>query len=249
MLKTTSMLIMAGLMAAVGSEARAQTQPPPATLGFVNINFGTQPSSRTVGKTSSFSIYGETATLTTAQEIGGGAVFDITAGYRFQPTLGGFRPNLAAAIGFSNFSNTSDSSVVVSIPDPLVFDRHKTVTTSVADLGYSERGVHLQAVWIVPITNQIDVSLSAGPSFIRVSRDVVSSVTIPAGTQTVTPNVTTEEKTAVGVNVGLDGSYLFTRNFGAGVFIRYAGAKADLPSTPDLRVGGLQAGVGARVRF
>ena len=242
MLKTTSILVMAGVMAAVGSEARAQTQPPPATLGFVNVNFGTQPSSRTIGRSNSFPVYGEAATLTTAMETGNGGIFDITGGYRF-------RPNLAGAIGFSNFSNLSDSGVIATIPNPLFFDQPQTVNTSVKDLQHNERGIHLQAVWFMPITNQIDVAFSAGPSFIRVSQDLVSSVTIPAGTQNATPVVVTEKATAVGVNLGVDGSYLFTRNFGAGVFIRYAGAKVDLPSVSDLRVGGLQAGVGARVRF
>jgi hypothetical protein len=242
MLKTTLIPVMAVLMAAFGSEARAQTQPPPASLGFVNVNFGTQPSSHTVGRSASFPIYGETATLTTAQENGDGAVVDIAGGYRF---LG----NLGAAIGFSNFRNTSDGGVVVTVPDPLITDRPVTVNTSVTDMDHSERGIHLQAVWFMPITNQIDIALSAGPSFIRVSQDLVATVTIPAGTQAVTPIVSTEKKTAIGVNVGVDGSYLFTRNFGAGIFIRYAGGKVDLPSVPDLRVGGLQAGVGARVRF
>jgi hypothetical protein len=242
MLKTNIILVMAAAMAAFGSDAGAQTQPPPATLGFLNVNFGMQPSSTAVGRSNSFRLYEETATLTTAQENGKGAVVDIAGGYRF-------RPNLAAAIGFSNFSNTSDGGVVVTVPDPLITDRPVTVNTSVTDLKHSERGIHLQAVWFMPITNQIDVALSAGPSIIRVSQDLVGSVTIPAGTQAVTPNVSTEKKTAIGVNVGFDGSYLFTRNFGAGVFIRYAGAKVDLPSVSDLRVGGLQAGVGARVRF
>ena len=37
--------------------------------------------------------------------------------------------------------------------------------------------------------------------------------------------------------------------FGAGVFIRYAGAKVDLPSVADLHVGGFHIGGGVRVRF
>jgi hypothetical protein len=242
MLKTMNILIMAGVMAAVASEATAQTQPAPATLAFVNVNFGTQPSSHDVGRSENFPVYGETATLTTTQENGNGAIFDITGGYRF-------RPRLAGAIGFSNFSNTSDSGVVVTVPHPLIFDRPQTVTTSVGDLQHSERGIHLQAVWFVPVTNEIDVSLSAGPSFIRVSQDIVASVNIPVGTQNATPNVVTEKKTAIGVNLGVDGTYLITRNIGAGVFLRYAGGKVDLPSAEDLSVGGFQAGVGARFRF
>jgi hypothetical protein len=239
---TMRSLLWVMLMIAAAVNAGAQTQPAPASLGFVNLNFGTQPSSRTLAKSDSFPVYGETASFTTTQENGSGAVFDITAGYRFWP-------NVAAAVGFSNFSNTSDSAVAATIPNPLFFDQPRSVSSTVADLKHSERGVHLQAVWFVPITNQLDVALSAGPSFIRVSQDLVSSLTVPAGTQNATANVATETKTAMGFNIGVDGSYLFTRNFGAGVFVRYAGAEADLPSAPDLRVGGFQAGVGARVRF
>ena len=242
MLKTMNILMVAAVMAAVGSQAGAQTQPPPAALGFVNVNFGAQPSSHDVGRSQNFQVYGETATLTTTQENGNGALFDITGGYWF-------RPRLAGAIGFSNFSNNSDSGVVVSVPHPLIFDRPQTVTTTVGDLQHSERGIHLQAVWLVPITNEMDVSLSAGPSFIRVNQDIVASVTVPVGTQNATPNVVTEKKTAIGVNLGVDGTYLFTRNIGAGVFIRYAGGKVDLPSAEDLSVGGFQAGIGARLRF
>ena len=244
MLKRT-ILIMAGVFAAVGSEARAQTQPPPASRGFVNVNFGGQPGTRDIGRTASFPVYGEEATVVTDQENGAGAMFDITGGYRFR----GNWSNWAGAIGFSNFQNHTDSSVVVTVPHPLIFNSPRTVSTSVPDLSHSERGIHLSAVWFYPITNQIDLAFSAGPSFILVKQELVASVTIPPGTQEATPNVESESKTAFGVNLGVDGTYLITRNFGAGVFVRYAGGKADLPSSPDMHVGGFQAGVGARLRF
>ena len=249
MLKTTKILVMAGALTAVTSEARAQTQPPPAIMGFASINFGTQPSSRTINKTSSFPVYGETATLTTSQENGSGAVFDISGGYRFRPTVAGTQLNLGAAIGYSHFSNTSESTMVATVPNPLIFDSPRTTTTTVPDLTHSENGVHLQVLWFLPITNQVDVAFSIGPSFINVSQDIVSTITVPAGTQNATPNVTTEKKTGVGVNIGVDGTYLFTRNFGAGAYLRYAGAKVDLPSVADLSVGGFQVGVGGRIRF
>jgi hypothetical protein len=249
MLKTTTILVMAGALAAVASEARAQTQPPPASLGFVNINFGTQPSSRTINTSSSFPVYGETATLTSTQENGSGAVFDIGGGYRFQPKIAGYQPNLGAGIAFSRFSNTSDSAITAVVPNPLIFDLPRTTTANVPDLKHSENGVHLQVLWFLPITNQVDVALSVGPSFISVRQDIVSSFTVPAGTQNATPVVTSEKKTGVGINLGLDGTYLFTRNFGAGAYLRYAGAKVDLPTVADLKVGGFQVGVGGRVRF
>ena len=157
--------------------------------------------------------------------------------------------NLAVGIGFSSFSRPSDASVTASIPNPLIFDQPLTVTSTQSGLAHSEKGVHLQAVWFVPVTDKIDVALFVGPSFIHVTQGLVSAATIPSGTQNVNLTVGSEEGTAKGVNVGVDGNYLFTRNFGAGIFIRYAGGSVDLPSAPDLKVGGFQAGIGARVRF
>src|SRR5215217_1819844 len=66
----TRTFVMAMLIAAAAADARAQTQPPPANLGFVNVNFGGQPSSRDVGVATTFPIYGENANLTTTQENG-----------------------------------------------------------------------------------------------------------------------------------------------------------------------------------
>jgi Outer membrane protein beta-barrel domain len=238
----TRTLVMAMLIAAAAADASAQTQPPPAGLGFVNLNFGAQPSSRDFGTSQSFPLYGENATFTTSQENGGGGMFDITAGYRFMPAF-------AVAVGFSNFSNTSSSTVTSSIPNPLVFEQPLVTTTTVSDLDHSERGIHIQAVWFLPVTDKIDVALSLGPSFILVKQDLVSSISVPPGTQTANPVKTTEEDTGVGVNIGIDGTYLITRNFGAGVFMRYAGAKVDLTTVDGLSVGGFQVGGGVRVRF
>jgi hypothetical protein len=238
----TRTLVMAMLVAAAAANANAQTQPPPANLGFVNVSFGSQPASRDVTTSQSFPLYGETATFTTVQENGSGAVFDITGGYKIRPSYG-------VAVGFSNFSNTTDAALASSIPDPLIFDRPRAATGSVSDLKHSERGIHLQAVWFLPVTDKIDVALSAGPSFIMVSQDLVTSLAVPTGSQTGTPVVTTEKKTGIGINVGFDGAYMVTRNFGAGLFLRYAGAKVDLPAVADLSVGGFQVGAGVRVRF
>lgn len=253
MMKTARILMCVGLMTAAGSEARAQplTPPPPATRGFLNVNGGSQPPSRFVEVSQTFPVYGENATLATSQTIGSGALFDISAGYQVVSDLdlGGLATRLAVGVGLSNFSNSSGSAGVVVIPDPLIFGQPRTVTVNLDDLRHSERAVYLQAVWFFPIADKIDVSLSVGPTFIRVKQEFVGSVTIPPGTQTATPVVTSESKTATGALVGFDGTYMVTKNFGAGAFVRYAGATVDLPSIPGLHVGGLQYGVGARIRF
>jgi hypothetical protein len=243
MTMTTRILVLiAGLATTVAAEAQAQTLPAPASLGFVNINVGAQLQSRDIAKSDTFTVYDEPATLTTSQTIGKGPIFDISGGYRVWHSL-------SIGVGFSSFSKDSSSSAIATIPDPLVFGQSKTVNADATGLEHSERAIHLQAVWFVPITEKIDVALSVGPSFIRVRHQLVSSVTVPAGTQNVNLVVDTQKGTAKGANVGLDGTYLFRRTFGAGFFIRYAGGSIDLPDASGLKVGGFQVGVGARARF
>ena len=48
---------------------------------------------------------------------------------------------------------------------------------------------------------------------------------------------------------GIDGRYLISKRIGAGVFLRYAAAKANLTPATTLNVGGFQAGAGVRVKF
>ena len=110
----------------------------------------------------------------------------------------------------------------MSIPDPAFFDRPGTVTEDVAGLDRSELGVHLQAVWLTPVTDEFDVTFSAGPSFIRVTQQV-ATVIVPLGTQTINVTQESQSGTALGINVRLHGSYMFRPQIGAGMFIRYAG--------------------------
>jgi hypothetical protein len=157
--------------------------------------------------------------------------------------------NLAVGVNVSRFSRESDAAVVAKIPNPLVFDQPATLNLTQAGLGHSETGVHLQAVWFFPPIDNMDISVSVGPSFIHVSQDLVRSATIDSSAQTVTLSSGNETGTAVGFNVGIDGNYFFNHNIGAGIYMRYAGGKVDLPSVPGLSVGGFQIGGGLRVRF
>ena len=149
MTKTMRVLIAAVVTAAAASRASAQTpQTPPApfTMGFVNINVGAQAASRTVDVNQSFSLYNETATINSSQKVGSGALFDISGGYRVWR-------NVSAAIGFSNFGKSSDSTGTAVIPDPLVFNQPATVNISQSGLDHSERAVHIQASWLFPVSS------------------------------------------------------------------------------------------------
>jgi len=248
MTTTTRILIMAALAAAAGSEARAQTPqvpPAPPSMGFVNINIGGQIASRTVGVNENTPLYGETLIVSTSQSVGSGALFDISGGYRVWRSL-------SAAIGFSNFSKSSDASGTATIPHPLVFDQPVTVNVSQSGLHHGERAVSVMASWLFPVTNEFDVTVAVGPSIFSATHEVIS-VSVPAGTQNANVSVGSESKTGVGAIFQVDGNYMLRRRWGAawgaGAFLRYAGATVDLPSVPDMKVGGFQLGGGLRARF
>jgi len=239
---TTIVFLTAGLALAGHATATAQTTSSTETRALVSVNILAQPSTRNIDLTKTFDLYGEQGTVSTTQHISNGAVVDI-AGYYV------IRPQLSAGIDFSTFGNSSGSGGFATIPDPLVFNRPRTVGLSAAGLTHRENAVHLQVRYAWPYRDKMEVALVAGPSIFHVKQQLVSSVSVPAGTQNATPNVSDESKTAFGGNIGVEGNYFFNPRYGAGILIRYAGASADLPSFSGLHLGGFQVGVGFRARF
>ena len=221
---------------------QAQAQGAPEQKLFANIEFGAQPTQRTVTSSTSFSLYDETATVTTSQPIHNGPLFGGSVGYRFMPNVG-------VAVGFTYFNaRSSDSDIVASIPDLLFFNRSKTVTATATGLKHKQLGVHLQAVWFHPVSEKLEVVLAGGPSLFNVKHDLATA-TVVTGTQNLTTAITTQSKSAIGFNVGGEGNYRLAPNYLLGIFVRYTMGKTDLPAVPDLKVGGLQAGLGLRLRF
>jgi hypothetical protein len=233
---------MAGLCLAGHSDASAQTAATIDTPWIATANILAQPSTRNLIISHDFPIYGENGNVTSTQHIGSGALFDISGGYAFTERLAG-------AIGISVFGNSATSVGTATVPNPLFFNQSRVVTFTQDDLSHREVGIHLQVRYTYPVRDKIDVVLVGGPSIFHVKQQLVSTVNVPTGTQDATAIVSSESKNAFGGNIGVEGNYYFTPMWGAGVLIRYAGAKSDLPSVSGLKIGGFQAGVGVRARF
>jgi len=221
--------------------ASAQTAGATDTKFFVDVNVGGQFLHHSIDSTVSFPLYDETATVSSSQSTGNGFVFDIGAGYKFTPSL-------AAGLSFSTFGSKADASVTAKIPHPLFFDQPLTVNTSATGLERTERDVHVRLFWFLPVSDKMDVALSAGPSIVKLSQQLASG-TVANGTQNLTVTTTTESKTGVGFNLGADGTYLVTPKVGVAIFIHYVIAKMDLPSVSGVGAGGVQVGVGLHYRF
>ena len=212
--------------------------------GFVNVNFGAQTGSDELASQSSFELYGENGSVSTTQDVGGGGLFDFSAGYKVWR-------NLAVGVGYSHSGSDADVAIAASVPDPVFFDRLRGLTAVASGAEHSENVFHIQATWVMPVTDAIDVAVSFGPSFYSVKQQVPTAITVNEPGPTL--NQTTIEEhseSGVGFNLGMDVNYFFTSRIGAGLLLRYTGASVDIPNTTDsLGVGGFQIGVGARFRF
>ena len=244
MTKTTTIIAMiGGFTLASAMTARAQTPSTPADPRmFVSISGGGQFQSRTFSVTSTFNLFNETGTVTANQTIDSGLVFDASYGYRVWHSL-------YAAVGVSTFHGTGAAAAVVAVPNALFFGHPTIKTFSAADYGdlsQTDIAVNFQAVWMIAITSRLDLAIFIGPSVIYVKQDVASATETSAATATAKSESKTTAKAGTG---GVDLSYRMNDRYSVGGFVRYAGGEADLPSAPKMKVGGVQAGAGVRLRF
>lgn len=240
-------------MLILGAATRAHAQMVPwEDQGYVMVNLGVQPQSQTFTEVSTPVIYGENASITVPHNIGSGLLFDMSGGYRVWK-------NLAVGLGYSYFSDSEKTTVSAEIPNPIIFGSPRAASATTGDLAHSESALHVQLLWNFPLTDKIEIAAIIGPSFFKVSQDLVSDITtvegdVPFGTVTISSvGVTSQSKWATGVTAGLDATYLLRPKIGVGGFIRFSGASADLDTagggTISVDAGGFQMGAGLRYRF
>ena len=242
-MKITKAGILALCVCATPQIASAQTMQW-TDKGYASINVGAQAGSHDLSESGSFSIYDETATFSSTAKVKGGALFDIGGAYRI------WGKNLLGGVTFSHVGSKSDGSLTGSVPDPVIHDRPRSVVKAFSGLKHSENAVHLDAIWMIPVANKMDVGISAGPTIFSVKQDTIPSLTVTEPGPTVTTTVVSASKTTVGFNVGADLQYMLRKKYGVGGFMRYSIGSVSLPgATKKLTVGGFQIGVGGRYRF
>jgi hypothetical protein len=254
MTKTMNRLaLIAGLLLTGASAVHAQTalpQPQPddeelreTTGAYITVAAGGQPQKRSFGKSGTFTSFGEVGRFETNQNVGAGFLFDVGGGYQFAK-------HMAAGVSIWNVRSSSAVSGAASIPDPVFFGRFTTVTpTPNNDLHQSSLGVNVQFVYLLPISDKLDLHLSLGPTIIHTKLEV-GTLTVTPNTTTVTLTTASESKTtAKAGNLGVELAYRVNEIYTGGIFVRYSGGEVDLPSLPKTKVGGLQVGGIVRYRF
>jgi hypothetical protein len=247
MKRTTGLaLIVFGLALNGSSDGAAQT--PADRFAYVEVSAGDQAQAHTLAIGSTFTVFGETATVTTTQRIGSGIFGGGGAGVRVSDkvALGG---------DVSYFRRTETASIVTDIPDPLLFSQPATTTLRSSDVRHRELVANIDLTWIRPLKDRLDLGVFGGPSFIRLSQDV-PVVSIASSGQPTISTVLTRTARTIGANAGARLDYAVTHRIAIGFFGRYVYGTVALPAHPytldittNVKVGGVQAGVAARIRL
>ena len=228
--------VAAGLCLFAASGAQAQGQSGRA---FLDVNVGVQAPSQTLNSNATFQLFGETASVISAQTIAVAPVIDARIGYRTSDRF-------AVAVAVSGRKDESDGQAVASVPSPILFGSPTVTTLNASGLTRREIGYHFQLVWFLSVWRKVEVSVYGGPSVIHL-RQAMSGAT--ATGQSVTVASANETGNAFGGNGGIDATYMANDRVGVGFFAQYAGGSANLPSSSGVKVGGFQGGGGIRVRF
>ncbi len=232
------------------AEAQQLVGPPPAKY-FVSASVIGQAGSQRVDDSATFPLYDETARFDTVYDVDSGGGFEVGGGVYVWNNVG-------VGVTIGRVGGGGDARVSADLPHPVLFDAHRSAAL-VTDHEHSERAVHLQVLWTVPVREKFDVTVGLGPSFYAVRQELVTEVFFAEGPEpfrSVTLTGTTQasrSESAVGFNIGVDGVYMATPRIGGGLTLRYSGASSDLPGAggTDVAVdaGGFQAAVGVRMRF
>ena len=230
-----------GLSSAVEAQERVR----------ISVNAGAQAGSQTVSQSFQVPVNLEQASIASDIELSTSPMFDIGGSYHLIRGLW-----IGAA--FSLASRTADGEVTAGIPHPLFFNRPRPISGTAGDLESKERSIHISALYVVPLSGTLDLTLSGGPSHFNIRQDLITDVDLdevyPYDTATFSsaPAVTVSESTW-GFHAGADVTWKVSKLFGIGGVIRYSHGSTTLSAAPgneaSIDAGGVLLGGGLRVRF
>ena len=249
--KPVVFLLACSVFVGVVRDASAQQQAQ--DRGYINLGWGVESGTSTMTDTRTSQRYDEAETITTTADFTSGSIFDVGVGLRVYK-------NFTVGVAYHQEQNDTESTITGSIPSPVFFNRPRQLNAT-ESLDRKEMATHLVLGWWVPINSKLDVMVSGGPSFFRITQDAVSDVTPTeegGNFSTVGASVETTErsKSVTGFNVGVDATYILWSNdsvrIGAGGFVRFTQASTDIEMISTAQptdVGGVQFGFGGRIRF
>jgi hypothetical protein len=217
----------------------------------ISVNAADQVTSRTLTQSFNSTINVELAPISTSIDLTSAPLFDIGGSYRFLKRL-------AAGVSYSSLSRDVDGTLDAKIPHPFFFNMPRSISGDLSGLHHKEMGVHIYAMYFIPVSRKLDVGLFGGPSHFSVKQDFATDVdytsAYPFDTASFTGAPTkTISSSVTGYNVGADVSWRLTRTLALGGLIRFTGASTTMTvasgNDVDVKVGGVQTGAGVRILF
>jgi Outer membrane protein beta-barrel domain len=215
--------------------------------GYVSFNGLYDASSKSYQTTTEQTINLESTLLTTRHERRPMLVYDLMAGGRVKGNLGfGF------AVTYARVS--ADAEVTGPIPHPFFFDRPRTLSGAVS-LDREDLAVHLDAMWLLPVSEAFQIALFGGPTWFQLKQDTIASIEIDDAYPFDAASLgsftsATTKGSRFGFNAGVDASYFFSQKLGVHALVRYSDGTVDLGNAAaSIEVGGVQAGAGIRIRY
>ena len=242
-------VVVLSVAAAATAEAQVR-RPPREPRGFVSAGGGVQNVASMTDRFT-FEQYAEDGTIDAEYPGNTAGLLDVSAGMRIWQRIG-------VGAGVTRTFGTREATVRAAVPHPFFIDQHRSVEGSATDLSRDETAVHVQLYWEPRLTGRMRVRLFAGPSFVDVRQDVIDGVDVAESypfDDASFRNARTDRASASGIggHGGADLSWMVTRQFGAGVVLRYTRAGVDLNAPGSRTVssdgGGFQAAVGVRGVF
>jgi hypothetical protein len=146
--------------------------------------------------------------------------------------------------------------MTAAVPRPFQFGEPRQAS---GDAGYklNETDLYLNLVYSFAL-KVVAIDLFAGPCYFMAKTTIVTGYTIADAYPYTEVNVTyvaeVKKKNVIGFNAGIAAGYYFGDSVGLVVSARYLGGKAKFATASDIpdvafKLGGLQAGVGLKVKF
>ena len=247
-----------GAAAAAPDEAtktQFQTTPAPrgGPAGKIQVfgHVGYDPSTRSFTETTTFEQFLEQGSTRRDYEGGDGISFEIGSLYTITASLG-----VMASVEIRRASH--DAELSLSAPNPLLFNRPNSASTTATGLDYTENAVHVDIAYTAQASEAVTVDLFAGPSFFFTTLTLIDEATTnsvyPFTELTITNTGLIDlSESAIGFNAGAILTYFFSQNVGASFSARFSTASLEFVREGgepiDFDAGGFRVGGGLRLRF
>jgi hypothetical protein len=239
------------LVVAIAGAAPAAAQSPSNARVEISANVSVQTGASTFTASNTLaSNGGETETITVDHGVKTALGFSVGAAVRLLPQIW-----MGAQYAMTDMKPSA--SITAVIPHPILFNAPRTVEGSVNDVAHNEQNVHVDLMYVLPVS-AVDIKVMGGPTFFKLKQHFVSGVAIsetyPFDSATFDSATTKQSsKTAVGFNAGVDISRPLSSNVGIGALIRYSRADVKYDDSDigqqSVKAGGFEVAGGVRMRF